>query len=81
MITIKSKSYNKDDSIFLSNVIDRGLCGCCEHYSVYFDTYDAACETCTHKTACADLKSAYYFMIAKSIRLIVKEESPKNRPF
>lgn len=80
MITIKAKSYGLDDTRFLSNVIDRGLCGCCEHYSVYYDTYDSACERCTHKIACNDLRSAYYFIIAKSIRMFVEEQATKVDP-
>ena len=81
MITIKSKSYSYDDALFLSNVVDRGLCGCCVHYSLYFDSYDAACESCTHKTACADLQSAYHYMLAKSLRMFAEENTGKVDPF
>ncbi len=74
MITIKSAKYSADDAIFVANVINRGLCGHCEQYSSYYDPQDMNCEGCTHKTACADLRSAYYFMLAKSLR-VGKENS------
>ena len=69
MITIKSTAYKKDDAIFVADVINRGLCGHCEQYSSYYDPQDMNCEGCTHKTACADLQSAYHYMLAKAIRM------------
>ena len=69
MITIKTAKYSADDAIFVASVINRGLCGHCEKYSSFYDFKDINCEGCTHKTACSDLRSAYYFMLAKSLRV------------
>ena len=80
MITIKSKAYTKDDAIFVADVINRGICGFCEKYSSYYDPQDIACESCTHKTACADLQSAYHYMLAKALRLFADENTGKVDP-
>lgn len=80
MITIKSTSYRTDDAVFVANVLDRGLCGCCEKYSSYYNPDDIACEGCTHKTACVDLQSAYHYMIGKSLRMIAEEKTAKIDP-
>lgn len=69
MITIKSAKYSADDAIFVTDVISRGLCSHCEKYSSFYDFKDINCEGCTHKIACSDLRSAYYFMLAKSLRV------------
>lgn len=74
MITIKSTSYRKEDVIFVTGVIDRGLCGCCEKYSTYHDKNKIDCERCVNKTACTDLQSAYHYMIAKMLRMEADEE-------
>lgn len=81
MITIKSTSYRKDDAMFVPDVIDRGLCGCCEKYSSYYDPHEILCEGCTHKTACADLQSGYHYMIAKALRLFNEDETGKTVPY
>lgn len=81
MITIKSTSYHKDDATFVADVLDRGLCGCCEKYSSYYDPQDIACEGCTHKIACADLQSAYHYMITKALRMFAEENTGKIDPF
>lgn len=80
MITIKSTGYKKDDAIFVADVINRGLCGHCEQYSSYYDPQDMNCEGCSHKTACADLQSAYHYMLAKALRLFAEENTGKVDP-
>lgn len=80
MITIKSKSYRKDDATFVADVIDRGLCGCCEKYSSYYNPHDIICEGCVHKIACDDLQSAYHYMIAKALRMFSEENTGKVDP-
>ena len=80
MITIKSKSYNKDDAIFVVDVINRGLCGHCEQYYSYLVPQGMNCEGCTHKTACADLQSACQYMLAKALRMFAEENTGKVDP-
>ena len=80
MITIKSKAYTKDDAIFVADVINIGICRFCKKYSSYYDPQDIVCEGCTHKTACADLQSAYHYMLAKSLWMLSEENTGKVDP-
>lgn len=80
MITIKSKSYNKDDAIFVADVINRGLCGHCEQYSSYYNPQDMNCEGRAHKTDCVDLQSAYHYMLAKALLMFAEENAGKVDP-
>lgn len=81
MITIKSKAYTRDDATFVADVINRGLCGHCEQYSSYYDPQDMNCEGCLHKTACADLQSAYHYMRAKALRMFDEDKRGKTIPY
>ena len=80
MITIKSKSYNNEDAGFVAIVINRGLCGCCEKYSACYGPLEIDCSSCQHKIACADLQSAYHYMLAKSLRMYAEDYESKVDP-
>lgn len=80
MITIKSTKYNVHDAMFVADVLDRGLCGCCEKYSSYYNPHDIICDGCVNKTACSDLQSAYHYMIAKVFRDFAEDQSIKVDP-
>lgn len=80
MITIKSKSYHKDDVSFVADVIASGLDRCCNKYSLYNGSQETICEGCTHKIACDDLRSSYYFMLSKAFRMFAEENTGKIDP-
>lgn len=67
MITIKSTQYTKFDVDFCTDVLLNGLSYSCPAFGnekVYGANY---CNSCSHKLACTELKSAYHYMLSKKV--------------
>ena len=62
MITVRTGKWTKDDKVFLGEVIDKGLEKCCFAYGTACQK--TICQECKNKIACAELKSAMFYIWA-----------------
>lgn len=77
MITIRVGMYTREDSVFVAEVIDRGLAQNCYNYRAGMNT--VVCADCEKRISCKELQSAMHHMLAVNLAKQAKTLSEENK--